>query len=98
VNALDGIWMHRAFVRCDEEQGRGNLFSMLEEFNEIKDVIFDPDSENIKLQERGKQFVDRHFWADYVYSTCLDMVHEECKQRTMINYMFDEVDKRTLRD
>ena len=67
-----------------------SLFSKVREIhNEIRDVIFDPDSEKHQVvRERMEQFVDRDFCADYKYSTSIDVVHEECQQYVTINDMF----------
>jgi hypothetical protein len=71
------------------------VFVWLEEFDEIRGVILYPDSERSQAaREKMEQCVDRHFCADYEYSTSLEMVHHECQQCSTINEIFDEVDSK----
>lgn len=82
-----------------QKQSRGTLhghcFVWLEEFNEIRDVIFYPDSERSQAaREKTEQCVDRRFCADYEYSTSFEIVHQECQQCSTMNDMFHEVDSK----
>ena len=60
---------HIAFIRDDEEQGRGTLHGhflvWLDGFEEVRDALFDPDKDNCQdAREKLQRVVGRHLRGD----------------------------------
>jgi hypothetical protein len=93
----------KAFVRADEEQGRGTLHGhfllWIHNFDTTVRELFSPD-QNVRdlARESLRVYVDKIFCADYGYRPSLDVIHEECKECSPLSEMFQDADDQFLRD
>ena len=92
-----------AFVRADEEQGRGTLHGhwliWIKDFNKIREKLFSSNlDEREKARSMLKRYVDATFCSDYNYNTNLVVTHDQCKTRGSLDEIFCQCEDQVLRD
>ena len=92
-----------AYVRADEEQGRGTLHGhwliWIRGFDKVRDKLFSSDQdEREDARARMKEYVDATFCSDYNYNTNLIVTHDQCKSRGSLHDVFCQCEDQVLRD
>jgi hypothetical protein len=92
-----------AFVRADEEQGRGTLHGhwlvWILGFDKVRDKLF---SSNLDKRDdaraKMKEYLNATFCSDYKYKNNLIVTHDECKGSGLLNDIFCQCEDQVLRN
>jgi hypothetical protein len=92
-----------AFIRADEEQGRGTLHGhwliWIRGFDKVRDKLFSCDQDEREYaRTKMKEYVDVTFCSSYNYNRDLFVTHDQCKTTGTVQEVFCQCEDQVLRD